>query len=72
VDHTPSEVSRYKMRPRDLIKVNIKTKTINGKHEPSREWVMHTKIYENTDTNAIVHCHSPSHLESQSHLDLRK
>jgi ribulose-5-phosphate 4-epimerase/fuculose-1-phosphate aldolase len=56
---TPSEVPRYKMRSTDLIRVNIKTKAITGKHKPSREWVMHTKIYENTDANAIVHCHSP-------------
>src|SRR5678809_718099 len=56
---TPSEVPRYKMRTTDLIKVNIKTKALTGKHKPSREWVMHTKIYENTDANAIVHCHSP-------------
>ncbi len=56
---TPSEVPRYKMRTTDLIKVNIETKTITGKHKPSREWVMHTKIYENTDANAIIHCHSP-------------
>lgn len=56
---TPSEVPRYKLRSTDLIRVNIKTKALAGKLKPSREWVMHTKIYENTDANAIVHCHSP-------------
>ena len=56
---TPSEVPRYKIKTTDLIKVNIKTKAIIGKHKPSREWVMHKKIYENSDTNAIIHCHSP-------------
>ena len=56
---TPSEVPRYKIRASDLVKVNIKNGEIIGKHGPSREWVMHRKIYENTDANAIVHCHSP-------------
>ena len=56
---TPSEVPRYKMKITDLIKVNIKTKAIIGKLKPSREWFMHSYIYQNTEANAIVHCHSP-------------
>jgi len=56
---TPSEVPRYKMKTKDLIKINLKTNAITGKHRPSREWVMHKRIYENSDANAIVHCHSP-------------
>jgi len=56
---TPSEVPRYKMKITDLIKVNIKTKAIIGKHKPSREWFMHSYVYQNTEANAIVHCHSP-------------
>jgi L-fuculose-phosphate aldolase len=48
-----------KMKTTDLIKINIKTKVMIGKHKPSREWLMHKKIYDNTDANAIVHCHSP-------------
>jgi L-fuculose-phosphate aldolase len=56
---TPSEVPRYKMKITDLIKVNIKTKAIIGKHKPSREWFMHSYVYQNTEANAIVHSHSP-------------
>ena len=56
---TPSEIPRYKMKTKDLIKINLKTNAITGKHRPSREWVMHKRIYENSDANAIVHCHSP-------------
>ena len=56
---TPSEVPRYKIKTTDLIKINIKTKVMFGKHKPSREWLMHKKIYEDTAANAIVHCHSP-------------
>ena len=56
---TPSEIPRYKMKTTDLIKINMKTSVIMGKHKPSREWVMHKRIYDNSDANAIVHCHSP-------------
>jgi len=47
------------MKTKDLIKINMKTNAITGKHKPSREWVMHKGIYDNCDANAIVHCHSP-------------
>ena len=56
---TPSEVPRYKTKTTDLVKINMKTKEIFGKRKPSREWVMHKQIYENTSAGAIVHCHSP-------------
>lgn len=56
---TPSEIPRYKLKTKDLIKINLKTNAITGKHKPSREWIMHKRIYENSDANAIVHCHSP-------------
>lgn len=55
----PSEVPRYKMKTTDLIIVNIKTKETIGKLKPSREWFMHSYIYQNTNANVIVHCHSP-------------
>lgn len=56
---TPTEIPRYKTKTTDLVKINMKTKEIFGKRQPSREWVMHKQIYENTSANAIVHCHSP-------------
>ncbi|MDW0128281.1 MAG: class II aldolase/adducin family protein [Nitrososphaeraceae archaeon] len=56
---TPSEIPRYKIKTTDLVKINIRTKEIIGKRKPSREWVMHREIYENTNASAIVHCHSP-------------
>ena len=56
---TPSETPRYKIKTTDLVKINMKTKVIIGKRKPSREWVMHREIYDNTNANAIVHCHSP-------------
>jgi L-fuculose-phosphate aldolase len=56
---TPSEIPRYKMKTTDLVRINMITNAIIGKHKPSREWVMHKRIYDNSDANAIVHCHSP-------------
>jgi len=56
---TPSEIPRYKTKTTDLVKINMKTMEIIGKRKPSREWIMHKQIYENTSANAIVHCHSP-------------
>jgi len=56
---TPSGIPRYKMKTTDLVRINMKTNEIIGKHNPSREWVMHKKIYDNSGANAIVHCHSP-------------
>jgi L-fuculose-phosphate aldolase len=41
---TPSEIPRYKIKPKDLVKINIKTKEIIGKRKPSREWVMHRDL----------------------------
>ena len=34
---TPSEIPRYKIKTADLVKVNLKTDEIIGKHKPSRE-----------------------------------
>lgn len=57
---TPSGVPRYKMRPADLVKVNLKTGKALGKIKPSIELEMHRSIYNvRPDINAIVHTHSP-------------
>ncbi len=57
---TPSGVPRYKMRPVDLVKVNLMTGKAIGKIKPSIELEMHRSIYNiRPDINAIVHTHSP-------------
>lgn len=57
---TPSGVPRYRMRPVDLVKVDLKTGRAIGKSKPSIELDMHRNIYDaRPDVNAIVHTHSP-------------
>jgi L-fuculose-phosphate aldolase len=57
---TPSGVPRYRMRPIDLVKVNLKTGKTIGSSKPSIELGMHRSIYsQRPDINAIVHAHSP-------------
>jgi ribulose-5-phosphate 4-epimerase/fuculose-1-phosphate aldolase len=57
---TPSGVPRFRMRPGDLVRVDLKTGRIMGKVKPSIELEMHKKIYDaRRDINAIAHTHSP-------------
>jgi ribulose-5-phosphate 4-epimerase/fuculose-1-phosphate aldolase len=57
---TPSGLSRYKIRPNNLVKVNLKTGKAFGNTRPSIELNLHRNIYNNRqDVNAIVHTHSP-------------
>lgn len=57
---TPSSVPRYKLRPADLVRVNLITGKVVGKGKPSIELEMHRGIYNvRQDINAIVHTHSP-------------
>jgi L-fuculose-phosphate aldolase len=57
---TPSGLSRYKIRPNNLVKVNLKTGKAFGNIRPSIELNLHRNIYNNRqDVNAIVHTHSP-------------
>ena len=57
---TPSGVPRYRMRPSDLVRVDLKTGRAAGKIKPSIELDMHRGIYgARPDVNAIVHTHSP-------------
>ena len=56
---TPSGLPRYKLKSDDLVKVNLKTGKTKEKKQPSIEWEMHLNIYNSSNANAIVHCHSP-------------
>ena len=57
---TPSKVPRYRIRPADLVKVDLKTGKVFGRAKPSIELGMHRRIYNvRQDINAIVHTHSP-------------
>jgi ribulose-5-phosphate 4-epimerase/fuculose-1-phosphate aldolase len=57
---TPSGISRYKMYPKHLVKVHLKTNKVFGNIRPSIELNLHRNIYnKRKDVNAIVHTHSP-------------
>jgi len=57
---TPSKVPRYRIRPADLVKVDLKTGKVSGRAKPSIELGMHRRVYNvRPDINAIVHTHSP-------------
>ena len=57
---TPSKVPRYRIRPADLVKVDLKTGKVSGRAKPSMELGMHRRVYNvRPDINAIVHTHSP-------------
>ena len=54
---TPSGVSKGFLKPKDLVKVDLKGNVI-GKGEPSSEVKVHLKIYnENEDITNVVHAH---------------
>ncbi len=57
---TPSGVPRYRMRPSELVRVDLKTGRAASKIKPSIELDLHRGIYGACpDVNAIVHTHSP-------------
>lgn len=57
---TPSGIPRYRLRPSDIVRVDMKTGRAAGKKKPSIELGMHLSIYEKRDDiGAIVHTHSP-------------
>jgi L-fuculose-phosphate aldolase len=56
---TPSGLPRYKIKPGDLVKVNLKTGKTKDRKQPSIESGMHLNIYNSSNAKAIVHCHTP-------------
>ncbi len=57
---TPSGISRYKMHPNHLVRVDLKTSKVFGNIRPSIELNLHRNIYnKRMDVNAIIHTHSP-------------
>ncbi|MEX2690217.1 MAG: class II aldolase/adducin family protein [Candidatus Njordarchaeum guaymaensis] len=55
---TPSMIPFRKMKPEDLLVVDLEGNVIEGERNPSVESQMHIKIYENRkNVNAIIHAH---------------
>ncbi|MFX1352783.1 MAG: NAD(P)-dependent oxidoreductase [Promethearchaeota archaeon] len=56
---TPSNVRYDKMKPEDILVINMEGKVIEGERNPSVEKKMHIGIYnERNDIHAIIHAHS--------------
>jgi len=57
---TPSGVFKGKLKPKDLVKVDLNGNVIKGTLKPSIETQFHAAIYgRRDDVNAIVHTHNP-------------
>lgn len=57
---TPSGYDYEIMEEKDIVVIDLEGNVIEGIHEPSSEWRMHTEIYRKlTAVHAIVHTHSP-------------
>lgn len=57
---TPSGMDYEKLKPEDMVLVDISGRVKEGSYRPSIETPMHLAIYRNReDVNAVVHVHSP-------------
>lgn len=56
---TPSGLAFDSLDQEDLVTIDLDGQVIEGKYEPSSEWIMHTEIYRHRDDiNAIIHGHT--------------
>lgn len=56
---TPSGIDFDKIKPEDIVIMNIDGTIVEGERMPSSEWEMHKKIYEvREDINAVIHAHT--------------
>ena len=57
---TPGSIAYPTMTIDDVMVITLDGKIVEGFHNPSSEWKMHTEIYKNrNDVHAVVHTHSP-------------
>ncbi len=55
----PSGIPYYKMKPRDMIVVDLNGNVIEGDYKPSVDLPIHLKIYNSIDiAGAVIHTHS--------------
>lgn len=56
---TPSGIDYYKLKPEDILIMDLEGNIVDGKQKPSSEYSMHKVLYERReDINAVVHVHS--------------
>ncbi|MDH6363953.1 L-ribulose-5-phosphate 4-epimerase [Enterococcus sp. PF1-24] len=57
---TPSSIDYLQMTVEDISVITLEGEILEGPHQPSSEWPMHTEIYkEFQESYALVHTHSP-------------
>lgn len=57
---TPSGLYKPRLRPEDLVKIDLDGNTLEGVFKPSMEWPFHVAIYRRRlDVNAVLHTHAP-------------
>ena len=55
----PSGVPYYKMKPRDMVVVDLEGNIIEGEYKPSVDLPIHLEIYKSIDASeAVIHTHS--------------
>lgn len=58
--HSPKVRGMDRMRPKDMVVVNLAGKLVEGEHEPPSERFIHTEIYRaRPDVVSVVHTHQP-------------
>ena len=56
---TPSGIDFYKIKPEDIVIMDLDANVVEGDKLPSSEWEMHLMQYKNRDDlNAIIHAHT--------------
>lgn len=57
---TPSRIHKGRLSPRDLVKLNMEGKRLQGMREPSVEFRLHSSLYRvRPEVQAVIHCHAP-------------
>ena len=60
---TPSGIEYPKLKPEDMVLMDLNGNVVEGDLKPSSEHRMHSIIYENRDDiDAVVHSHTTSYL----------
>jgi L-fuculose-phosphate aldolase len=55
---TPSGIDYFKMKPEDIVVMDLAGNVVYGNNKPSSEYLMHKIFYERRqDINAVVHAH---------------
>ena len=56
---TPSGIDYFKIKPEDIVVLNLDGVRVDGTKQPSSEWEMHRIFYANRDDiNAMIHTHT--------------